>query len=97
MCIRDRGYALPSDGPVGRLIARLGLCLERPAHIHFRVSAEGHERLTTHIFDRADPAIGRDAIFGVKPELLADFRPAVGAADGRLLDLKLVLCPLRQG
>ncbi len=95
--VMPKGYALPSDGPVGRLIVQLGLCLERPAHIHFRVSAEGHERLTTHIFDRADPAIGRDAIFGVKPELLADFRPAEGAADGRLLDLKLVLCPLRQG
>ena len=95
--VMPKGYALPSDGPVGRLIVRLGLCLERPAHIHFRVSAEGHEKLTTHIFDQADPAIGRDAIFGVKPELLADFRPAGGAADGRLLDLKLVLCPLRQG
>lgn len=93
------GYDLPSDGPVGRLMTRLGLCLARPAHIHFRVSAEGHERLTTHIFDRADPAIGRDAIFGVKPELLADFRaaPLDGGVTGRALDLDLVLCPLRQG
>lgn len=93
------GYALPSDGPVGQLMTRLGLCLARPAHIHFRVSAEGHERLTTHIFDRADPAIGRDAIFGVKPELLADFRamPLDGGMTGRALDLDLVLCPLRQG
>ncbi|MFE3838198.1 dioxygenase [Pseudogemmobacter sonorensis] len=93
------GYALPSDGPVGRLMTRLGLCLARPAHIHFRVSAEGYQRLTTHIFDRDDPAIGRDAIFGVKPELLAEFRavPMDGGAMGRALDLDLVLCPLRQG
>ncbi|WP_151719420.1 dioxygenase family protein [Gemmobacter serpentinus] len=93
------GYALPSDGPVGQLMTRLGLCLIRPAHIHFRVSAAGHERLTTHIFDRADPAINRDAIFGVKPELLADFRamPLDGGVMGRALDLDLVLCPLRQG
>lgn len=93
------GYALPVDGPVGQLMTRLGLCLQRPAHLHFRVSAEGHERLTTHIFDRADPAIGRDAIFGVKPELLADFRatPLDGGVTGRALDLDLVLCPLRQG
>lgn len=92
--IMPKGYALPGDGPVGRLMTALGLTLDRPAHLHFRVSARGHERLTTHIYDRADAAIGRDAIFGVKPELLADFRPE-GAAGGRALTLTLVLCPLR--
>lgn len=93
LTIMPRGYALPGDGPVGRLMAALGLSLDRPAHLHARVSAKGHERLTTHVFDQADPAIGRDAIFGVKPELLAEFRPAEGAAGGRMLDLTLVLCP----
>lgn len=94
--IMPKGYALPGDGPVGRLMAALGLGLDRPAHLHFRVSAAGHERLTTHIFDRADPAIARDAIFGVKPGLLADFGPE-GAAGGRALNLTLVLVPLRPG
>lgn len=93
------GYALPSDGPVGRLMTALGLCLERPAHLHFRVTAAGYERLTTQIFDRADPAIGRDAVFAVRPELLADFAaiPLPGGQGGRQLDLTLVLCPARQG
>lgn len=95
--IMPRGYALPTDGPVGRLMYRLGMCLERPAHLHFRVSAKEHETLITHIFDRTDAAIGRDAIFGVKHELLADFRTADTAAAGRLLDVNLVLCPQRQG
>lgn len=96
--VMPAGYALPSDGPVGALMRRLGLGLDRPAHIHFRVSAPGHERLTTHIFDRDDPAIGRDAVFGVKPELLAEFRslPPTGGEGGRALALDLVLCPLRQ-
>jgi hydroxyquinol 1,2-dioxygenase len=93
--VMPKGYALPADGPAGRLLTALGLSLERPAHLHFRVTAEGHERLTTHVFDRADPAIGRDAIFAVKPELLAAFSPAQAGA--RALELKLVLCPLRQG
>lgn len=101
LSVMPRGYALPVDGPVGRLMHRLGLSLERPAHLHFRVSAKGHETLVTHIFDRADAAIGRDAIFGVKPELLADFRPASDSGPdpvaGRMLDVNLVLCPLRQG
>lgn len=92
--VKPKGYALPSDGPVGRLIAALGLCLERPAHIHLRVTAEGFETLTTHIFDCSDPAIGRDAIFGVKPELMAEFR-ALEPYEGKkrhALDLNLVLC-----
>lgn len=97
--VKPGGYALPAEGPVGRLMQRLGLPLDRPAHLHFRVCAPGFQTLTTQIFDRADPAIGRDAIFGVKPELLAEFR-ALPSPDGRrahALDLDLVLCPLGQG
>ncbi len=93
--IKPSGYTIPAGGPVAALLGRLGMPLERPAHIGFRVSARGHRTLTTHIFDRADPAIGRDAIFGVKPELLAEFR-AVPSTDGRpmhALDMELVLCP----
>jgi hydroxyquinol 1,2-dioxygenase len=97
LSVMPHGYALPSDGPVGRLMHRLGMCLERPAHLHFRVSAKGHETLITHIFDKADAAVGRDAIFGVKPELLADFRAADSLAPGRMLDVNLVLCPQWQG
>ena len=90
--IKPRGYALPGDGPVGHLLRALGLPLDRPAHLHFRVSAPGFQTLTTHIFDRADPAIHRDALFGVRPELLADFRKTPGAAD-HALDVTLVLVP----
>lgn len=89
LTIKPRGYALPGDGPVGKLMASLGLRLERPAHLHFRVSAPGFQTLTTHVFDSADPAIGQDALFGVKPELQADFRPTGQAQHA--LDLTLVL------
>lgn len=70
-----RGYSLPEDGPVGRLLNGLGIKLERPAHLHFRVTAPDYQTLTTHVYNRADPAIGRDALFSVKPALLGDFRP----------------------
>lgn len=76
--IRPAGYSLPDDGPVGRLAHRLGLSLDRPAHIHFAVSAPGHRRLVTAIFDKDDPAITCDALFAVKPRLIADFGPADG-------------------
>lgn len=71
--IRPGGYSLPDDGPVGQMARRLGLSLDRPAHIHFAVSAPGHRRLVTAIFDGADPAIGRDALFAVRPALIGDF------------------------
>jgi protocatechuate 3,4-dioxygenase beta subunit len=90
--IRPRGYALPGDGPVGRLLAALGLPLDRPAHLHFRIAAPGFQTLTTHVFDRDDPAIGRDAIFGVKPGLLGAFRPAPPGSEARwMLDVAFVL------
>lgn len=88
--IRPRGYALPEDGPVGRLMNRLGLRLERPAHLHFRLTAPGFRPLVTHVFDRDDPAIGRDALFGVKPGLLAAFCPEAG---GSAVETRFVLCP----
>ena len=97
--VKPRGYALPEDGPVGRLMNSLGLRLERPAHVHFRVSAEGYQTLTTLIFDRDDPSIGRDALFGVKPELLGEFRAlaptggATGGAVSHALDVSFVLGP----
>lgn len=75
--IRPGGYALPDDGPVGQLARRLGLSLDRPAHIHFAVASPGHRRLITAIFDGADPAIGRDALFAVKPALIAAFDPSL--------------------
>ncbi|MFM2356735.1 MAG: hypothetical protein RLZZ528_2471 [Pseudomonadota bacterium] len=86
--IRPGGYALPDDGPVGQLARRLGLSLDRPAHIHFAVNAVGYRRLVTAIFDGSDPAIDRDALFAVKPGLVGQFRPE---GDQVVLDVALVL------
>ncbi len=86
--VRPGGYALPSDGPVGQLARKLGLSLDRPAHIHFAVSAPGFRRLVTAIFDGSDPAIGRDALFAVRPPLIGQFRPG---REGLTLDVALVL------
>lgn len=95
LTVRPKGYGLPSDGPVGALMAALGLPFERPAHLHFRITAKGHAPLTTHLFDAEDPAIGHDALFAVKPALLARLAPRP-TADGRAgfaLHAPFVLCP----
>lgn len=91
--IRPKGYTLPSDGPVGRLFEGLGLTLERPAHIHFRITAKGFAPLVTHVFDRDDPAIGRDALFAVKPDLLGEFVRTAANPDQYALDVHFKLAP----
>jgi hydroxyquinol 1,2-dioxygenase len=71
--VRPVNYPIPSDGPVGRMLRATGRHPWRPAHIHFVVSAEGYEPVTTHIFDRTDEYLGSDAVFAVKDSLICDF------------------------
>jgi hydroxyquinol 1,2-dioxygenase len=77
--IRPSPYAIPIDGPVGRLLRAAGRSPMRPAHIHFRVAAEGYETLTTHVFAAGDPFLDTDAVFGVKQSLVAPFDTSEGA------------------
>ncbi len=93
--VRPAGYPIPADGPVGRLMARLGIALDRPAHIHVRITAPGFQRLTTHVFDAADPAIDRDPLFAVHPTLLTTFEPAPGG--GFETRFRFVLARARPG
>jgi len=63
----------------------------RPAHIHFRIVADGFEMLTTHVFVAGDPFLDSDAVFGVKESLVAPFPTA---KDGHCtLEYDFVLAP----
>lgn len=96
--IVPKGYGVPDDGPVGRLLANAGYPLRRPAHLHFVVRAEGFETITTHVYDRNDPHLGEDALFGVKPELLRDFRVAgTDNASTKTLDFTFVMVRAKPG
>jgi protocatechuate 3,4-dioxygenase beta subunit len=66
-------YPVPTDGPVGQLLAKSNRHPMRPAHIHFIVSAPGYRAVTTQIFTHDDPYIDSDAVFGVKDSLLARY------------------------
>ena len=93
--VRPAGYPIPADGPVGQLLARMGIGLRRPAHLHFRVTAPGFQRLTTHVFDQDDPSIDADPLFAVHPALTTRFVPQ---SDGGLrASYKFVLTPAVQG
>lgn len=71
--VKPKYYPIPDDGPVGKLLGALGRHPYRPAHLHYIITADGFEPLTTHIFDPDDPYINSDAVFGVKKSLLAEF------------------------
>src|SRR5579884_4322280 len=86
--VRPVNYPIPSDGPVGAMLKATGRHPWRPAHIHFVVSADGYEPVTTHIFDRADPYLASDAVFAVKESLVCDFvRHDTADADAARLGL----------
>ena len=55
-CVRTsslQGLHHPMDGMVGDLIARTTNSEYRPAHVHFRVDAQGCRPLVTHLFQEA--------------------------------------------
>jgi hydroxyquinol 1,2-dioxygenase len=70
---RPKHYPVPTDGPVGRLLDLTDRHPWRPAHVHFVISAPGHETLVTHIFDRASEYLDSDTVFAVKDSLITDF------------------------
>lgn len=69
--IRPVAYPIPDDGPVGQMLAALKRHPNRPAHMHFLVSAPGYETIVTHTFVEGDQWLTSDAVFGVKTSLIA--------------------------
>ena len=69
-----RFYPIPYDGSVGDMLKALDRNPNRPAHLHFIVSAPGYETVVTHIFTPDCPWLKDDAVFGVKESLIADFK-----------------------
>lgn len=65
-------YPIPHDGPVGKLLQKLGRHPYRPAHLHFKFAADGFHPLITALYMRGDPYETTDAVFGVKSSLIVD-------------------------
>ena len=86
--IKPVSYPIPTDGPVGKMLLKMGRHPYRPAHTHMIVSAPSYETVTTHVFVEGDSYLESDAVFGVKNSLVADFKqqqPGV-APDGKRMD-----------
>ena len=71
--VKPVSYPIPDDGPVGQLLKKLGRHPNRPAHMHYIVSAPGFKKLVTHTFVDDDQWLKSDAVFGVKASLVAHF------------------------
>ncbi|MES2664485.1 MAG: dioxygenase [Pseudomonadota bacterium] len=92
--IKPVSYPIPDDGPVGQMLGHLGRHPFRPAHMHYLVTAAGFQTLVTHTFVGGDPYLASDAVFGVKPSLIAPFEPLHAAATLWRSPFDFVLTPL---
>ena len=73
-CVRPEFYPVPHDGPVGKMLRATGRHPMRPPHLHFWITARGYKPLITHLFVKGGKYLDSDAVFGVKPELIIDFK-----------------------
>jgi protocatechuate 3,4-dioxygenase beta subunit len=74
LTIRPHPYTVPTDGPVGALLAASNRGIWRPAHFHIIVSAPGYVGLVTELFPSGSAYIDNDTVFGVRPGLIVDVK-----------------------
>jgi catechol 1,2-dioxygenase len=70
--ILPAGYAVPPGGTAEKLLQAIGRHGNRPAHVHFFVSAPGHRHLTTQINIAGDPFLHDDFAYATREELIPE-------------------------
>jgi len=68
--IVPNGYGVPPGSPTEKLLSALGRHGQRPAHIHFFISGEGHRKLTTQINIEGDPLVNDDFAYATRDGLV---------------------------
>lgn len=66
------GYGCPPDSPTQQVLDLLGRHGQRPAHVHFFISAPGYRHLTTQINLAGDPYTYDDFAFATREELVVE-------------------------
>ena len=74
VALMPTAYPVPTDGPVGELLSAAHRPPDRPAHIHFIVTAPAHETLITQVFVKGDSMIEEDVVFTASRNMIGDFR-----------------------
>ena len=68
------GYGCSPDGPTQECLDLLGRHGQRPAHIHFFISAPGHRHLTTQINLSGDKYLWDDFAYATRDGLVGEIR-----------------------
>ena len=76
LTLRPHPYTVPTDGPVGALLAASRRSIWRPAHFHVIVSAPGYVGLVTELFPADSDYIDNDTVFGVREGLIVPLVPS---------------------
>lgn len=63
-------YTIPDKGPVGALLIAMGRHCWRPAHVHFKIRAEGFRELTTQAYFEGGKWVDDDCAGGIVNELI---------------------------
>ena len=70
--VRPKGYSIPMDGPVGKLVQDQGRHGMRPSHVHMLITAPGYRELVSALYFGDDENIASDTVFGVSKSLVID-------------------------
>ncbi len=82
--IMPSGYAVPPGSSSEKILDLLGRHGNRPAHIHFFVSAKGYRKLTTQINIAGDPYLWDDFAFGSREGLVPDIKRITDVEEAKL-------------
>src|SRR5690606_30408415 len=92
-CIRTTvpaPYMIPHEGPSGRLLEYMGRHPWRPAHVHFKVRADGFQEHTTQSYFVGGEWLDSDCVEGVRPALIHQLNKS---EDGKVLEKDFILDP----
>jgi len=83
------GYGCPADGPTQACLDQLGRHGQRPAHIHFFITAPGHRHLTTQINLAGDEYLWDDFAHATRDGLVGEVEQLDGGVARVVFDFCL--------
>ncbi|MGP5068121.1 MULTISPECIES: catechol 1,2-dioxygenase [Psychrobacter] len=82
------GYGCPPEGPTQQLLNQLGRHGNRPAHIHYFVTAPDHRKLTTQINVAGDPYTYDDFAYATREGLVVEAIEYTSPEDLKAFDME---------
>ncbi len=80
--VKPKGYAIPDNGVVGRLLEAQDRHPFRPSHLHALVFKEGYKTITSQVYADDDEHLHTDVQFGVTQALIGKYQLHDGPCPG---------------